>query len=133
MYSSATDEYPLKNMRHVLVHGRIPSQKHGPSFRPWTNTFSKIMGRVFVLWTNTLSKRWCRYSCCGRIPCQERGASIRPWTNSTCSTNGFPVYSSNLFVFVRGVKLCRRLLGSAAVMLLSVGVIAAFGKFFFHS
>ena len=74
-YSSATDDHPLK-----------------------------IMGQVFVLWTNTLSKSWGKYSCCGRIPCQDGGASIRPWTNSTYSTNVFPKYSSNLFVFVRGVQ-----------------------------
>ena len=28
-------------MRQVLVHGRIPSLKHGASIRPWTNTLSK--------------------------------------------------------------------------------------------
>ena len=76
MYSSATDEYPLKNTRQVFVHGRIPSQNHGASIRPWTNTFSKSwgsirtvdeyplkkVGQVFVLWTNTLSGTWGKYS-----------------------------------------------------------------------
>ena len=90
MYSSASDKYPLNNMRQVFVHGQTPSQIHGASIRPWTNT---------------LSKSWGKDSYCGRIPCRDHGANIRPWTNSTNSTNGFPeYYSSNLFAFVRGVQ-----------------------------
>ena len=47
MYSSM-DEYPLKNMGQVFVHGRIPSQKS-----------------------------WGECSYCGRILSQKDGAGIR--------------------------------------------------------
>ena len=79
MYSSATDEYPLKNMRQIFVHGRIPSQKHGASIRPWTNTFSKA---------------WGKFSYCGRTPSLKDGASIR-------TVNEYPARNAGQVV-VRG-------------------------------
>ena len=98
-YSSVDeDEYHIKNMRQVFVHGWIPTHNHGASIR--------TVAECPLI------------SYCGRIPCQERGAGIRPWMNSTFSTNGFPECSSNLFVFVRGVKSCCRCTGCPDVMLL---------------
>ena len=127
MYSSATDENPLKTTRQLFVHGRIPSQKHQASIRPWTNTISKTWGKYssmdeYLTHNHGASIRTVAecplISYCGRIPCQERGAGIRPWMNSTFSTNGFPECSSNLFVFVRGVKSCCRCTGCPDFMLL---------------
>ena len=107
---------------------RIPSQKHGASIRPRTNTFSKTWANIrpwtntssktwanIRPWTNSISKTWGEYSSMdeyiienmgrifvrGRIVSRKRGANIRPWTNATCSTDGFREYSSKLFVFVR--------------------------------
>ena len=98
MCSSATEEYPLKNMRQVFVHGRIPSQKHGASIRPSTNTFSKS---------------WGKYSYCGQIPSPKHRAIVLLWMNTLSATWG--KYSSvdeyHLFdewisrVFVKSIRI----------------------------
>ena len=45
---SSTDEYPLKNTGQVLVHGRIPLQKHGANIRPPTNNVSETWGEYLL-------------------------------------------------------------------------------------
>ena len=98
MYSSATDEHPLKNknMRQVFVRGRIPSLQHGASIRPWTNTSSEIMGQVFVLWTNTFSKDGASIRTVDEYPLKKmEQVFVRGWIAPT-RQNGFPEYSSNL-------------------------------------
>ena len=74
------------------VHGRIPAHNHGASIRIVVDEYPlRNMGQVIVLWTNTLSGMWGKYSSADEY-------------HRTYSTNGFPDYSSNLFVFVRGLQ-----------------------------
>ena len=93
MYSSASDKYPLNNMRQVFVHGQTPSQIHGASIRPWTNTLSKSWGKYSSM-DEYLLKIMGQYSYCGRIPSQKGGASIR-------TVDEYPVRNVGQ-VFVRG-------------------------------
>ena len=69
------DEYLLIIMGQVFVHGRIPAHRHGASIRTVDEYPVRNVGQVFVR---------------GRI------APIRRLD--------FPSYSSNLYVFVRGVQ-----------------------------
>ena len=132
----SVDEYPPQNKRQLFVRGRIPSPNHEAIIRPLDEcppqNVGQVrpvdeyppqnvgqesiclmveyplhnMGQVFVPWTKILCNTWGKYSYYERIPSATHGARTCPWRNSTNSTNGSGSYSSNLFVFVRGLQPC---------------------------
>ena len=73
MYSSK-DEYPLKNMGRVFVHGRIPSQKHG-KYSSTDEYTLKIVGK-YSYTDEYLQQNIGKYSS-GSILSRKHGASSR--------------------------------------------------------